>query len=308
MATCKKASTIARTPRTCLEIWSGDHRQTPGGLQQTEEAKRFRRKILRSPLALRCQTEYVQPHGLASIVARYLEGDPASPQGALLQFLQEESGALPDLITQIWTDLIGRGPPSTGTQVQKAALAVLWYAMKREDITHNCATTYAEAAGLKGKQRWGLVLSSSARVTQMTYQTVVGVRYPELVEVSSNGNTFGRFVPPQKELLGGFLPVFWDVPRSRLHAVVDIGAVVEWLQHVQTFSPDAKSCLAVLHNQNKMVDHFKAMSWVSEARGAVVSRGVTTCAGMTAHTVIVAQTKVGFLNRRTPRELSCLTL
>ena len=60
-----------------------------------------------------------------------------------------------------------------------------------------------------------------------------------------------RFVPPQKELLGGFLPVFWDVPRSRLHAVVDIGAVVEWLQHVQTFSPDAKSCLAVLRNQTK---------------------------------------------------------
>ena len=43
------------------------------------------------------------------------------------------------------------------------------------------------------------------------------------------------------------------------------------------------------------VTHFKASSWVSEAQGAVVSRGVTTCAGMTAHTVIVAQTKVGFL-------------
>ena len=28
---------------------------------------------------------------------------------------------------------------------------------------------------------------------------------------------------------------------------------------------------------------------------SVVSRGVTTCAGMTAHTVIVAQTRVGFL-------------
>ena len=44
-----------------------------------------------------------------------------------------------------------------------------------------------------------------------------------------------------------------------------------------------------------MVTHFKASSWVSEAQGAVVSRGVTTCAGMTAHTVIVAQTKIGFL-------------
>ena len=53
--------------------------------------------------------------------------------------------------------------------------------------------------------------------------------------------------------------------------------------------------LAVLHNQNDMVTRFKASSWVSEAQGAVVSRGVTTCAGMTAHTVIVAQTQIGFL-------------
>ena len=43
-----------------------------------------------------------------------------------------------------------------------------------------------------------------------------------------------------------------------------------------------------------MVTHFKASSWASEAQGAVVSRGVTTYAGMTAHTVIVAQTKIGF--------------
>ena len=95
---------------------------------------------------------------------------------------------------------------------------------------------------------------------------------------------------------GGFLPVFWDVPRARLHAVVDIGTVVDWLCERHTFSRDAKSSLAVLHNQNKMVDHFKASCWVSEAQGAVVLRGVTSCAGMNAHTVIVAQTKVGFLS------------
>ena len=51
-------------------------------------------------------------------------------------------------------------------------------AMRGEEITHICSKTFAEAAGLEGKQRWGLVLSSSARVTQMTYQTVIGVRYP----------------------------------------------------------------------------------------------------------------------------------
>ena len=35
-----------------------------------------------------------------------------------------------------------------------------------------------------------------------------------------------------------------------------------------------------LHNQNDMVTHFKASSWVSEAQGAVVFKGVTTCAGI----------------------------
>lgn len=42
----EEASTITRTPRTYFEILSGDHRQTLGGLQQTEEAKIFRRKLL----------------------------------------------------------------------------------------------------------------------------------------------------------------------------------------------------------------------------------------------------------------------
>jgi len=76
---------------------------------------------------------------------------------------------------------------------------------------------------------------------------------------------------------------------------VDVGAVVDWLRSQFKYDRDAKSSLAVLHNQNDMVTHFKASSWVSEAQGAVVFRGVTTCAGMTAHTVIVAQTKIGFL-------------
>jgi len=80
-------------------------------------------------------------------------------------------------------------------------------------------TTFAEAAGLEGRQRWGLVLSSSARVSQVTYQTVVGVRYPELVEQTPTGWSFGRFVSQKEPLKEGFLPVFWDVPPARMHAL-----------------------------------------------------------------------------------------
>ena len=44
----EEAATTARTPRTCFEMWSVDHRQTPGGLQQREEAKKFRREFCSS--------------------------------------------------------------------------------------------------------------------------------------------------------------------------------------------------------------------------------------------------------------------
>ena len=183
-------------------------------------------------------------------------------------------------------------------------MVILWMAMPGNEVANTFSKTFAEAAGVEGRQKWGLVLSSSARVTQMTYQTVIGVRYPELVTTNPTGCTFGRFVPPDEDLQGSFLPVFWDVPRANLHAVVDIGAVVDWLRFQFTYFRDAKSSLAVLHNQTDMVTHFKASSWVSEAQGAVVSRGVTTCAGMTAHTVIVAQTKILPYWRPTS-ELSC---
>ena len=48
----EEAATEARTPDTCLEVWSGDHRQTPGGLKNSQEAKAFRKKLTKRPLAL----------------------------------------------------------------------------------------------------------------------------------------------------------------------------------------------------------------------------------------------------------------
>ena len=68
----EEAATVARTPATCLEVWSGDHRQTPGGLKKSQEAKAFRKKLTKRPLALRCQTQYIQAHDFGNIVMRYL--------------------------------------------------------------------------------------------------------------------------------------------------------------------------------------------------------------------------------------------
>ena len=44
------------------------------------------------------------------------------------------------------------------------------------------------------------------------------------------GWQYGRYVSEEATLQGGFLPVFWDVPKSTMHAVSDVGALVEWLQ------------------------------------------------------------------------------
>ena len=131
---------------------------------------------------------------------------------------------------------------------------------------------------------------------QVTYQTVVGVRYPELVTYNGTQWKFGKYVQQESPLPGGFLPIFSDVPRANIHAVEDIGAVVDWLLERCDFQPDAKSNLAVLHNRNDMTNLFRASSWVSSSNNSIVSRGVTTCAGMTAHTVLLAQTNVGFLS------------
>ena len=85
--------------------------------------------------------------------------------------------------------------------------------------------------------------------------------------------TFGKFVSYEKPMRGGFLPVFWDVPRADTHAVEDIGAVVEWLTERCAFHADAKSSLAVLHNRNDMTTLFRASNWVSQSKDSIVSSG-----------------------------------
>ena len=75
----EEAASVARTPATCLEVWSGDHRQTPGGLKKSKESKAFRKKLTKRPLSLRCQTQYTQAHDLGGIAMRYLD----CPEGSL---------------------------------------------------------------------------------------------------------------------------------------------------------------------------------------------------------------------------------
>ena len=149
----EETSVIARTPRTCINIWAGDHRQTPGGLKNTVECRLFRQKLLQRPLALRCGTEYVQPHEMCRVVNRYLDGPWGSPSHQLKQLLEEtddpsNSGHITAVTHHKWLT----------TTVCVTCFAILWLALKGEGVSSMVATTLDAAAGLTQPQKWGLIL------------------------------------------------------------------------------------------------------------------------------------------------------
>ena len=97
--------------------------------------------------------------------------------------------------------------------------------------------------------------------------------------------TLGEHQGPTKKQL---------VLASYINASTDIGEVVDWIK--SKFLVAQEGDLEVLHNCNKMVNAFATTEWVAGSKGAVISRSVTSCAGMTAYLVLLAQTRVGFLS------------
>ena len=57
-----------------------------------------------------------------------------------------------------------------------------------------------------------------------------------------------------------------------MHAVGDIGAMVDWLQEHISLGAESKDNLAVLHNQNDMVRYFGMSAWVTQPNQKVISR------------------------------------
>ena len=45
----EEAASVARTPATCLEVWFGDHRQTPGGLKKSKEIEIISKETHQAP-------------------------------------------------------------------------------------------------------------------------------------------------------------------------------------------------------------------------------------------------------------------
>ena len=114
----EEAATAARTPATCLEVWSGDHRQKPG-------AKAFRKTLTKRPSALRCQTQYIQAHDFGNIVM-HLDCSKESFAWKLRQLLTDGSAAIDPAVGQLWHELTGDSPPRLSAEIQRAAYAILW--------------------------------------------------------------------------------------------------------------------------------------------------------------------------------------
>ena len=90
------------------------------------------------------------------IVMRYLDCSKESFAWKLRQLLIDGSAAIDPAVGQFWHELIGDSPPCLSTEIQRAAYAILWMGLRgeREGLPSMLATSYAEAAGVSGRQKW----------------------------------------------------------------------------------------------------------------------------------------------------------
>ena len=72
-------------------------------------------------------------------------------------------------VTQLWCEIFGDEPAWLDTRVCVTCFAILWLALKGEGVSSSAATTLDAAAGLAQRQKWGLILPSSAKVSKLTF-------------------------------------------------------------------------------------------------------------------------------------------
>ena len=65
--------------------------QYPGGLRKSEEARAFRRKLMRGPIALKGDTKFTPPHMPGAIVLPYVQDAPGPQVAGIRQMLHEST-------------------------------------------------------------------------------------------------------------------------------------------------------------------------------------------------------------------------
>ena len=273
-----EVAAVARLPPFCLCIWTGDHKQTPGGLKKTDEAKAFRKKIMRRPLGLRSGAPLFQPHRLMELLSQLAETPPDTVADSIMHLSADQARRRPACLQEV--ERVLRAPVRAALlecPVKCAALAVLWASFHLQESGLKVASTIGEASGLQGRHQWGLILPSSARVSLVTYQTVVAVRYPGLVHVEDGVVSYGRYFSADAQQAGGFLPIVWEVPGTDMAAADAVAVVTSYLRTLFDFGQDAADSLTVLHNRTNMVRVFGNSVTVKNSGGETRTRCVTSC-------------------------------
>ena len=133
----------------------------------------------------------MQPHRLMELLFFIAETSPETMARSIMTLSAAQARSRPGCIDELQS-------------VLRAGLSV--------------ASSLGEAAGLQGRHQWGLILPSSARVPLVTHQTVIAVRYPDLVHTDSGVVSYGMFFSADPGQAGGFLPIVWDVPGTEMEA------------------------------------------------------------------------------------------
>lgn len=117
--------------------------------------------------------------------------------------------------------------------------------------------------------------------------TVIGVRYPELDSCQRGVTCFGNYLLHEQYSRGGFLPVFWNAPKSYMHA--SWIWVLWWSGLLNSF------VLPLVKMDRALLSFTTETAWLIPLLVLNGSRNprVSSCADMAS---ILAQTKIGFLS------------
>ena len=90
----------------------------------------------------------------------------------------------------------------------------------------------------------------------------------------------------QSRLTNRLLPQCRNRPCPHLFGI-QIGALVEWLQEHIAFGQESTNNLASF--TTKTMQDFGMSAWISQSYKKVISRSVTSCAGMTAFMLVIVK-------------------
>lgn len=184
---------------------------------------------MKRPLALRCGTTCIQPHELHTVVERYLDGTVDSPSHSLFLLLSDDrSWSLSTLL-----QLRSYGASSSVVLMSGlthpfafSAFAILWLAMKGEDVTDPVADTLECAAGLAKQQKCGVILPNCAESLASLIKPSLGFDIRSLSGKTCKDGSMDDTCLMRRPCKKGS-SLSWDVPKSNMHAISDIAAMVQ---------------------------------------------------------------------------------